>query len=203
MEELIQRLDSWLRQNRPDYYKKLLPGLTELELTDLEKELGVELPTDFKTFYRWRNGVAWDELECIVPNFEWLSNRGLISHQNTMSEADEDGTDYFPDWENWWGPGWITFLTDGTANYYCLDMEGSFGGKKGQILSIWTDDIHRDIFHESFFMWLETVIIALERGLFRGDEDDTRLQEYETYSELEREINPGYPIRHEARFIGN
>ena len=199
MEELIQRLDSWLRQNRPDYYKKLLPGLTEQELTDLEKELGVELPADFKTFYRWRNGQAENQFDSLVSNFMWMNIRSVIQSLNGMNEIMAEN-DFHP---YWWRAKWMPFLTNEHDTEYCLDLEGSFTEVKGQILLFLNDDAIREVFHSSFYKWLETVVIALERGLFRGDEDDTRLQEYETYSELEREINPGYPIRHEARFIGN
>jgi hypothetical protein len=39
------------------------------------------------------------------------------------------------------------------------------------------------------------VVIALERGIFTGDEGDiNNLQEYDSYYALIRENNPGYPI---------
>lgn len=42
--------------NRPDYYAKLAPGLTDQELLTIEEEFGVSFPEEFKAFYRWRNG---------------------------------------------------------------------------------------------------------------------------------------------------
>ena len=48
MEDAIERLDLWLKGNRPDYYAQLNPGLTDEEIGALEARIGVTLPDEFK-----------------------------------------------------------------------------------------------------------------------------------------------------------
>jgi cell wall assembly regulator SMI1 len=52
MEDLIERLDRWLRENRLKYYSKLLPGLTDEEILALEEALCISLPPEVKLFYK-------------------------------------------------------------------------------------------------------------------------------------------------------
>lgn len=200
MKDLIQRLDSWLQENRSAYYEFLQPGLTDAEIIEFEKALDVDLPEDFKRFYQWKNGTSGGRDQprsgygSLLPNFRWMSDQEVIDNFNTWKEvmAEHDFS------EDWWRPGWVTFLTDSTANEYCLDIEGSFGGKKGQIISMWSDDTPRTIIHPNFYKWLETVVLALEKGFFTGDESDKHLDSYDNYLELLKENNPGYPIWNEA-----
>ncbi len=60
MNELVRQLDEWLQRNRPDYYQQLLPGLSEREIHDVAQLLGVTLPDDLQTLYRWKNGQSSD-----------------------------------------------------------------------------------------------------------------------------------------------
>ena len=197
VQELIEQLDRWLRSNRPNYYSYLLPGLTDDELRAFETTLGVELPTDFKLLYAWKNGQVGQD-ECLVPNLEWLKAEWVISRSSIAPKVELDGFvtwNHQEMWESGKSQNWVSFLTDSSGNDYVLDLIGVYDNKPGQIVSYWNDAIGCDeIIHPSFYKWLETVVIALERGLFTGDEDDSRLQEYESYDTLIRENNPGYPI---------
>ena len=197
MQELIERLDRWLRLNRPNYYNYLSPGLTDDELRAFETTLGVELPTDFKLLYAWKNGQA-GQGKCLVPNLEWLKADRVISRSSIAPKVRFDG---FVDWnhqemwENDKSQNWVTFLTDSSANEYVLDLIGVYDNKPGQVVSCWSDEIGSDaIMHPSFYKWLETTVLALEQGLFTGYRDDTSLEDYDAYYSLVEENNPGYPI---------
>jgi cell wall assembly regulator SMI1 len=198
MENLIARLDQWLRQHRPVYYALLQPGLTDNELANFEKELGLELPLDFKLFYKWKNGISFkifpsEGTTTILPNFRWKSAEAVIFSWDKNKKRVVD----IPSW--WWHYGWVCFLTDDTTVEICLDMNGSFNGKVGQILLVRSDDIYtlRTILHESFAKWLETLVEALERGIFTGDEGNDAPLDTDSYKNLLQEINPGYPIENE------
>ncbi|MBV8455938.1 MAG: hypothetical protein JO122_04920 [Acetobacteraceae bacterium] len=58
--ELIARMDRWLAANRPDYYAKLQPGVTDLALTEFENRFQLKLPDSFRALYAWRNGLVAD-----------------------------------------------------------------------------------------------------------------------------------------------
>jgi cell wall assembly regulator SMI1 len=196
MDDLIQRLDNWLRTNRFDYYQTLLPGLTDEELIILEKRLNVELPEDFKIFYKWKNGQK-EDYGSLVPNLEWLNAERIISSSRNAPMVEANGFVDWTDemWEKDKSQKWITFLIDGAANEYILDLQGVFDNKPNQIVSFWSDDYtSNEIMHESFYKWLETIVLAFEKGYFRGDEGDTTLAQYDDYYTLLCENNPGYPI---------
>jgi cell wall assembly regulator SMI1 len=198
MESLIARLDEWLRQHRPAYYAFLQPCLTDSELANLEKELGLELPSDFKLFYQWKNGTPAEGFDTILPNFRWLSIEDVILYWNESEK-------WVVDTPKWWRHhGWLCFLTDDTAVEICLDMNGSFNGKVGQILLVRSDDIYtlRTILHENFAKWLETLVEALERGIFTGDEDNDAPLDTASYKKLFEDLNPGYPIENETPLAG-
>src|SRR5881394_3336293 len=53
---LIERVDRWLAAQRPDYYTRLQPGVTDAALDAFESRFSLRLPESFRAFYRWRNG---------------------------------------------------------------------------------------------------------------------------------------------------
>src|SRR4051794_11035586 len=55
---MIDRLDRWLRANRPDYYNALQPGVSDDRLDAFESRFGLLLPPAFRLLYRWRDGQA-------------------------------------------------------------------------------------------------------------------------------------------------
>jgi cell wall assembly regulator SMI1 len=50
----------WLAANRPDYYAKLQPGVTNPALTEFEDQFQLKLPNSFRSLYAWRNGQRAD-----------------------------------------------------------------------------------------------------------------------------------------------
>jgi len=196
MEDLIQRLDTWLKKNRPEYYDYLLPGLSELELSKLEQTLGVELPTEFKLLYQWKNGQIGQEGR-LIPNLEWYNAKRIINSSRITPLIEEDGLINWTAemWQKDKAHKWVTFLTDSTANEYILDLAGLFDGKKGQIICFWSDDnTNNKISHESFYKWFETIVVAYESNFLAADIWDTILEDYIDYQAYYKANNPGYPI---------
>jgi cell wall assembly regulator SMI1 len=54
--DLLVRLDEWLFASRPDYYAKLQAGARPEDLDAFEKRFQVQLSSDFRELYQWRNG---------------------------------------------------------------------------------------------------------------------------------------------------
>lgn len=185
-EQLIERLDNWLRLNRPDYYLHLLPGATDSEINKVEEALGVQLPASFKAFLKWKNGQ--DDDTKFLENYSLVSCNGILALWNSLNSWQEDGTFEV---ENWWSRYWVPFLYDFTGNHVCIDTKGFLNGKPGQVIDYWHDEYSRDIIHESFYKWLETVVLAMESGTIYYGQDG----EYSDYLDFRARINPGYPIK--------
>jgi cell wall assembly regulator SMI1 len=56
MATTLERLDTWLRAYRADYHAQLSPGLSVEEVLVFETSLGLDLPAEFKEFFRLYNG---------------------------------------------------------------------------------------------------------------------------------------------------
>lgn len=146
LEDLIQRLDAWLRTNHPSFYAQLAPGLSDAELLEWENSLGLTLPNDFKLFYKWKNGQVEPD-DSLVFSLGLMQADAIVDFYQMMTQ---DLHNTF--WSEYaWQKGWIPFLNDYTANRYCIDLKGSTNGKIGQVISIWSDEIGSDrIFMKAF-----------------------------------------------------
>jgi cell wall assembly regulator SMI1 len=193
IETAITRLDAWLQANRPDYYARLQPGLSEAELAAWETELGVTLPADFRAFFAWRNGQAG--FKSFLYNFMLMAADDITEARKGLNEFLESGEF---DQANWWQPGWIPFLDNGGGDHYCLDLDGAFGGVPGQILHFYHDWENRDVEFPSFAAWLETTITAFERDMFEYDSTGMQPLDSDAVEQLQSKISPGYPIDQEA-----
>jgi cell wall assembly regulator SMI1 len=191
---LLARLDGWLRINRPEYYAKLLPGLSQAEVDNFEQKLGVTLPIEFKLFYQWKNGQ--DSYDNFIANFGLLKLKEAVALRSFMNEMLVAGE--FENRPNWWRTNWLSFTENGGGDSWCIDLEGTFNGTTGQIITFWHDWERRDILCTSFYSWLETVVLAFENGKHWLNEETEAEDEYEAFWDFWSERNPGYPIRNEA-----
>jgi cell wall assembly regulator SMI1 len=184
--DLIKRLDKWLHENRPDYYAQLLPGATDQEIAELEQSLGLAIPPALASLLQWKNGQTTDTK--LVDNWSLLSCASIIDCWQSLTEWQEDGSFEV---ENWWSRDWIPFLYDHSGNNCCIDATGHFSGKAGQILYYWHDDNSRKVTHENFDKWLETIVLAMEKGIVYYCQED---MDNEEYNDFVVENNPGYPL---------
>ncbi len=164
MEDLIQRLDSWLQKNRPDYYQLLQPGLSSDEIAGFEDTLQVELAPEFKLFYKWKNGQSCTEPDFFysarkydfqkeryfVPdrpiadkgfiyNYVFMTRDNILGLHKMMNDALETMSHKALTnllLQRWWNPKWIPFLDHVCLNRQCLDMSGIWDGKAGQVISV-------------------------------------------------------------------
>lgn len=128
-----------------------------------------------------------------IDNLRLMSAEHIVASYQILQEV----VHQYDFGENWWRSKWIPFLTDDADNNCCVDLEGSFQGKRNQILSFWNDSEERTILYESFYKWLETVVTAFDKGFVSQDENDIFIQS-EAFKAFLKENNPGYPIRNEA-----
>lgn len=167
MNDLIQRFEAWLRENRPDYLAHLRPGADDAALDNFESTFSLRLPEDFRAFYRWRDGQSEDCTDSLYDNMMFSP---LESVRETKTMLDEMiGTDF--DDPTWWRKGWVPFLDNGGGDHVCLDVEAVDFGEPGQIVTFWHDWDRREAEHASFRAFFEDLVTAFEQGLFEEVDD--------------------------------
>ena len=94
---------------------------------------------------------------------------------------------------NWWRPGWLPFLTNGGGDEICLDPEGTFTGRPGQLIEHWHDWEARTVLFPTVTAWLAAVVTAYETAAGATAE----LTNDEVLN-LEPEVPPGFPLEFAA-----
>lgn len=189
MKELMSRLDSWLKTNRPDFYRQLSPGVSESEIDAFEDSLGFKLPQSFKELYMWKNGQSCSD--AFQYNREFLDLESVRENRD-LSNGCLEGGDF--DLANWWHPKWIPFLKHCGGDLLCLDMDGTFGGVPGQILYYYHDSSDRTIQFPSLGNWLDWFVVTLEAGMWEENEYGFQPKDYARVNSIMKQMSPGYPI---------
>ncbi len=190
MDELIARLDVVLRNYRPEYYHRLLPGLTVTEIRATEESLGFSFPRVLKNLYLWKNGQPALYFEPLFQNRTFESIQQVVESHRVLTELEQCGEF---DTLNGWSRKWIPFLANGAGDYHCVDMEGVFTGQQGQIIEFWHDIPSRTILAPSLESWLASFVHMLENE----DWDEyKRCKETgeDFFIDWQPDI-PGYPVR--------
>src|SRR5947208_15922985 len=117
MNELIGQLDAHLARCRPDYYKRLQPGVDEVALDAFQAQLTSELPSEFRHLYKWRNGQNPACTANLTDNWMFTPLEDVISTKEMLDGM--IGTDF--EEPNWWSRGWVPFLNNGGGDHLCLD----------------------------------------------------------------------------------
>jgi cell wall assembly regulator SMI1 len=170
MNELWNRLKSWLSANAPELLADLRPGATSDELDELEAHLGVELPIDLREFLQLVNGLPSN----VSYEFYWgnlCSVEGIIDAwdchiQEWLEESAEN-----PEYESipgikdgWVNSRWIPVVEQDGPNFLCVDLDPTPDGTLGQVISVYHDADDHSIEASSFGDWLEQVVDRLESG---------------------------------------
>ena len=171
MNELWQRLTTWLRINAPQLLLTLQPGATQQAIVDLERRLGVRLPDDYRAFLALcdgqRIGAAFrfynaEELLCTTKILtHWQHWNGLLEAGAFESYQSEPDAGIRTDW---WNAKWIPFTHDLGGHSSCLDLNPAKGGTVGQVITMWRDSEERELMYGSFTAWLTHVVAGLESG---------------------------------------
>ncbi len=198
----IARLEAWLSANRPKYLKQLKKGADAQAIVKLERAVGAVLPEGFKAFLAWRNGQPGSCWSALVGNRAFMPISEIVSSRRDLNEMLDAGQF---ERAHWWSTKWVPFLSANEVDLLVIDLEGTFTGKKGQVLEFWHDETWRTIVHASFDDWLRTFVEALEAGLYRieydeddGEEADLEITRPSELAKLTKKLNPGYPIKKNA-----
>lgn len=180
MKVQLDMLDQQLAKLRPEYYKKLQPGLDDDTIQMLQQKYHITLPEDLIALYKWRNGQQGDCYEAFV------NNSMFIPLESALDSAAENtsmiGTDF--EIENWWHKDWIPLFHNGGGDHLCYDMGGIFTNNPGQLIEFWHEDNDRNIIAPSLATFLDALIAYY------------KAEQLDEYYEVE---NPeGYPERYQV-----
>jgi cell wall assembly regulator SMI1 len=195
MPALLERLETWLRRHRPEYFAWLRPGVPERELMAFERELGRNLPSGLRALYRWHDGqdpkcaLAFQHDKLFMPLEDLRSAKAALDYLQAGGE--------FPE-PNWWSGAWLPFLDNGHGDHLCADLDGAFAGKPGQVVSFYHDLECRSIEFPSLERWLEAFVIGIDAGLW--EEDGPRFHPLDAERErvLRVRLTPHYPLERAA-----
>jgi len=188
MRERLLRLEAWCQTNRPEYLQALAPPAAESELAKLKQRFE-DVPEALLDLFRWHNGTKENQTQAFIHNFALMSVQecvDAIDGFNAMNAAEAFEEKY------WWRPKWIPFLESWGGDHLCLDLEGVFFGRAGQVIEFWHDDDCRSVLAPTFETWFDCFVEALEASLFSVEEGD--LEADDAYDDFCEQKLEGYPI---------
>ncbi|WP_405414122.1 SMI1/KNR4 family protein [Maribacter sp. Asnod1-A12] len=141
MKTEIDKLDTNLKEKRPEYYSKLQNPLSEQKISELEAKYDKILPPDLKELYLWKNGQSQDCYEAFVNNSMFEPLEHVLSGNQEFTGM--IGYDF--EIENWWNENWLPIFSNGGGSYICYDLKGIFTGQRGQLVEYWNGDNDRAV----------------------------------------------------------
>lgn len=180
LKQYWSKFEEYLKNNYPIILKALNDSATEDEIAYAEKIMGLNFPKSFKELLRIHNGQS-DEFTGVIGNYYLLSLKEIIETWETMKELLENNE--FEDFEEvnpvgpvkkefWWNPYWIPFVTNGSGDNICIDLDPDKEGTIGQIITFWHDWEKRKVISNSLEEWFREIIQCLEDGTYSLIEED-------------------------------
>lgn len=161
MIERIDKLNSWLKENRKDYCAVLNAPASEHEIKELESLVGVELPEEFKMLLKWHNGQSSDAMDTFHP----LTNEmfmGIDDIKYMFTELKE--LLHYGDIEqDIWKPTWLPFMSNGGGDHTCIDISQTSYGK---IVCHNHEEPDGRVIYDSIIEWIDALNSELNRNDF-------------------------------------
>ncbi len=153
MDELIQKLDTFLSTLRPEFYRELNEPLDNAQLDKLEEYYQIEIPKDLRTLYKWKNGQKANCYEAFVNNSMFIPLHQALHDASELTPM--IGSDF--EIENWWNENWIPVFQNGGGDSICYDLKGIFTGQKGQLIEFWHADNDRNVIAPALEYFIEKI----------------------------------------------
>ncbi len=175
------RIVAWLTSNASQVLTQHQDRVGDVELNELEKTIGCELPEDVKRFYKLVNGdnpnqassgifpsiddldhMAYGPLAISQLQREWEIQKELLEggdFEGCEPEEVDSGIR-----NESWNTRWIPFAGNGGGDLYCIDMVPAEGGTVGQIISHNHETFDHKLLARSFGDYFENLAERLENG---------------------------------------
>jgi len=161
MKEIIERLDKWVSENRPEYYKDLNTGLSDFEIKAWETKFGFEFPEEFKWLYQWKNRQSNSNREYFFE-YQLFDSMEMVYDQWKFGkdELSEDNEEDFIAW----GHSWLRFTSMLNSDGFCVDVKGDLG-HPGSIVYYIHDD-ENEMIYPSMKKLFGTIISQFEQRVY-------------------------------------
>ncbi|WP_237724616.1 SMI1/KNR4 family protein [Deinococcus alpinitundrae] len=169
--EVLARIEAWYSENVPALHATLRPGTSDAELDALEEATGLQLPSAFRTLYRWHDGQNWSAGGVFGLGFESLE--GVQHEWETWKELEPDFGNETENHashppgaitERYINTGWLGFLTDGSGNSVGLDLNPGPAGTLGQVITFGRDEENKSVLADSLDTFFREYLARLEAG---------------------------------------
>lgn len=174
MKEIWARFEEWLDKNANQLLDDLNDAAEDSDFEPIERQMGAELPSDFKAFYKIHNGQYEESEDRLYGVDELLSTERMLEERNKLKEkfyqGEFDDLESEPDAfirDEWYNPYWLPLTSDGTGNYICMDFAPTKEGNIGQIIKISLTTPKRKKIYSDFKSWIETYVLELEKGFYQ------------------------------------
>jgi cell wall assembly regulator SMI1 len=152
IQQLLDRLEAWLRRHRSAYFKALHPAAGPADLAALDQALGTPTPPELKALLSWHNGQERDDVGCFEEDWTLLSAAEIATARQELTAG--------------WAKNLIPFLDDDEGNYLGIDI-----GTPGHPVCTYLQDEPRQrrMAAVSLTAWLDDFVSHVERGQYHED----------------------------------
>jgi cell wall assembly regulator SMI1 len=181
-------LELRLAREHPALLERLPAGADARTLERVENQLGTRLPELVRAMYLLHDGIGMpafrNKMACAsyflclddaLKGWQLLTEALRAGHLDGIAVEHTKG----PVRAQCWNALWFPITADSAGNHYCLDMDPTAGGKRGQIISFWHDDLSREVDAGDLATFLlrhvdedRVETWAIEEGLKRSLADD-------------------------------
>jgi cell wall assembly regulator SMI1 len=111
---ILDRLEQWLKANRPHYLEALRPGASEDDFVALRGSLGAAVPNELRQLLSWHNGQAEDFSGAFEGSWSLMSAEQIGAAKRGLDAQAGDG-------RSGWQPACVPFLDNDEGDCLCLD----------------------------------------------------------------------------------
>jgi cell wall assembly regulator SMI1 len=164
-----------------DSQRYFAPGASEKAIADLEKHIGLQLPDDFKAFYRVHNGQGKEVFGLVfglellsIPRIqqEWdnWNNLGDDLNADLAHAMSSEPAGYVkPLYLN---PKWVPFTTDQTGTHIGMDFDPDHQGVVGQVITFGRNENKKKVLARSFRDYIHLLVKQLQTLDWSLDPED-------------------------------
>jgi cell wall assembly regulator SMI1 len=179
-------LEVWLKVHLPRVVAALQPPASEARLNRLESLIGVALPEDYRSLYRWHNGQTekvfagpWPGLRFMPLDLvekQWKFWYHLLDRETPEGRAsyDEMAVSVRPGTikEKYVNARWIPFAECGSSDYLGIDLDPGPNGSYGQVINFGRDQDLKRVVAPNIAAFTEWVLVLLRSGNFYIEDID-------------------------------
>jgi len=169
MNEIWQQIEEYLKASVPTVIETLNPPATEVEIQELEKELGHSIPNDFKNYLLVHNGQNDPtRLQILCEEGTLLSTEAIIDTYRMLNEINESN-----DIGNieWWSRKYMP-ITDCEGDHLSIDLESG-----EVVMHVHDSGIEKGIAN-SFSEWINYKLLIFREGKYSVDDGYLDYWEY-------------------------